>query len=59
LGTCGFLSICGFCDFAGLTVVNTIGGIASLAVTIVVDPQIEGVFKRDGGEMPPLLTIKL
>jgi len=43
----------GFRDFAGSTVVHTIGGIASLAGAIVLGPRIGRVFKRDGGGMPP------
>ncbi len=43
----------GFRDFAGSTVVHTIGGIVSLAGAIVLGPRIGRVFKRDGGGMPP------
>jgi len=39
----------GFRDFAGSTVVHTIGGIASLAGAIVLGPRLGRVFKRDGG----------
>lgn len=42
----------GFRDFAGSTVVHTIGGIASLAGALVLGPRIGRVFKRDGGGMP-------
>lgn len=42
-----------FRDFAGSTVVHTIGGIASLAGAIVLGPRLGRVFKRDGGGMPP------
>jgi Amt family ammonium transporter len=42
-----------FRDFAGSTVVHTIGGIASLAGAIVLGPRLARVFKRDGGGMPP------
>lgn len=42
----------GFRDFAGSTVVHTIGGIASLAGAIVLGPRLARVFKRDGGGMP-------
>jgi Amt family ammonium transporter len=46
----------GFRDFAGSTVVHTIGGIASLAGAIVLGPRIGRIFKRDdkiNGGMPP------
>lgn len=43
----------GFRDFAGSTVVHTIGGIASLAGAIVLGPRLARIFKRDGGGMPP------
>jgi ammonium transporter, Amt family len=43
----------GFRDFAGSTVVHTIGGMVSLAGAIVLGPRIGRVFKRDGGGMPP------
>ena len=43
----------GFRDFAGSTVVHTIGGMVSLAGAIVLGPRIDRVFKRDGGGMPP------
>ena len=39
----------GFRDFAGSTVVHTIGGIASLAGAMVLGPRLGRVFKRDGG----------
>jgi Amt family ammonium transporter len=38
-----------FRDFAGSTVVHTIGGVISLAGAIVLGPRIGRVFKRDGG----------
>lgn len=44
----------GFRDFAGSTVVHTIGGVVSLAGAIVLGPRLGRVFKRDGGgPMPP------
>lgn len=46
----------GFRDFAGSTVVHTIGGIASLAGAIVLGPRFGRIFKRDDkvkGGMPP------
>jgi Amt family ammonium transporter len=39
----------GFLDFAGSTVVHTIGGALSLAGAIVLGPRLGRVFKRDGG----------
>ena len=39
-----------FHDFAGSTVVHTIGGTISLAGAIVLGPRLGRVFKRDGGE---------
>jgi Amt family ammonium transporter len=51
-GPDGFLVGLGFLDFAGSTVVHTIGGMASLAGAIVLGPRLGRVFKRDGGGMP-------
>jgi Amt family ammonium transporter len=42
----------GFRDFAGSTVVHTIGGMASLAGAVVLGPRIGRIFARDGGGMP-------
>jgi Amt family ammonium transporter len=42
-----------FHDFAGSTVVHTIGGFISLAGAIVLGPRIGRVFKRDGGGPMP------
>jgi Amt family ammonium transporter len=43
-----------FRDFAGSTVVHTIGGAISLAGAVVLGPRLGRVFKRDGGgPMPP------
>jgi Amt family ammonium transporter len=39
-----------FHDFAGSTVVHTIGGVISLAGAIALGPRLGRVFKRDGGE---------
>jgi len=39
----------GFKDFAGSTVVHTIGGAISLAGAIALGPRLGRVFKRDGG----------
>jgi Amt family ammonium transporter len=52
-GPGGFLATYGFFDFAGSSVVHTIGGVASLAGAIVLGPRLGRVFKRDGGGMPP------
>lgn len=49
----------GFRDFAGSTVVHTIGGIASLAGAIALGPRIGRVFSRDGGGMPPAHNLPL
>src|ERR1700742_5114586 len=48
-----------FHDFAGSTVVHTIGGFIALAGSIVLGPRIGRKFKRDGGGpmMPHDLTI--
>ncbi|HTB59478.1 MAG TPA: ammonium transporter [Polyangia bacterium] len=42
-----------FHDFAGSTVVHTIGGMVSLAGAIVLGPRIGRKFKRDGGGPMP------
>lgn len=43
-----------FRDFAGSTVVHSIGGAISLAGAIVLGPRLGRIFKRDGGgPMPP------
>src|SRR5881394_4014740 len=49
----------GFHDFAGSTVVHTIGGMVALAGAIVLGPRLGRRFKRDGGGpmMPHDLTI--
>lgn len=48
-----------FHDFAGSTVVHTIGGFIALAGAIVLGPRLGRKFKRDGGEpmLPHDLTI--
>jgi len=51
-GPDGFLVGMNFRDFAGSTVVHTIGGIASLAGALVLGKRLGRVFKRDGGGMP-------
>ncbi len=47
----------GFRDFAGSTVVHTIGGVISLAGAIVLGPRVGRIFARDdkvkGGQFPP------
>ncbi len=62
MGTAGyFLPSLGtsFHDFAGSTVVHTIGGFIALAGAIVLGPRLGRNFKRDGGGpmMPHDLTI--
>src|SRR5665213_3493049 len=49
----------GFHDFAGSTVVHTIGGFIALAGAIVLGPRLGRKFKRDGGQpmLPHDLTI--
>ncbi|MGH2633262.1 MAG: ammonium transporter, partial [Tepidiformaceae bacterium] len=53
-GPDGWLAVRGFHDFAGSTVVHTIGGTISLCGAIALGPRLGRVFKRDGGgPMPP------
>ena len=40
-------------DFAGSTVVHTIGGIVALAGSMALGPRLGRKFKRDGGGLPP------
>ncbi|HEY0307604.1 MAG TPA: ammonium transporter [Acidobacteriaceae bacterium] len=49
----------GFHDFAGSTVVHTIGGMVALAGSIILGPRLGRTFKRDGGGpmLPHDLTI--
>ena len=51
----GFLSTMDtpFRDFAGSTVVHTIGGMIALTGAIVLGPRLGRKFKRDGGGLPP------
>ncbi|MCU1396435.1 MAG: ammonium transporter [Ilumatobacteraceae bacterium] len=42
-----------FHDFAGSTVVHTMGGFIALAGAIVLGPRLGRKFKRDGGGLPP------
>lgn len=53
-GPDGWLALMGFRDFAGSTVVHSIGGAISLAGAIALGPRLGRIFKRDGGgPMPP------
>ena len=52
-GPDGWLAAQGFHDFAGSTVVHTIGGVISLAGALALGPRLGRVFKRDGGGPPP------
>ena len=45
-----------FRDFAGSTVVHTVGGFIALAGAIVLGPRLGRKFKRDGGGPAPRLT---
>ncbi len=51
-GPDGWLYAMGFLDFAGSTVVHTIGGFIALAGAIALGPRLGRVFKRDGGGLP-------
>ncbi|HEX3777001.1 MAG TPA: ammonium transporter [Polyangiaceae bacterium] len=42
-----------FHDFAGSTVVHTIGGFVAMTGAIALGPRLGRKFKRDGGAMPP------
>ena len=52
-GPDGWLATLGFHDFAGSTVVHTIGGVISLAGALALGPRLGRAFKRDGGGPPP------
>ena len=58
-GPDGWLAVLGFRDFAGSTVVHTIGGAISLVGAIVLGPRLGRVFKRDGGGPMPAHDIIL
>jgi Amt family ammonium transporter len=48
-GPDGWLAVMGFKDFAGSTVVHSIGGAISLAGALALGPRLGRIFKRDGG----------
>ncbi len=52
-GPDGWLALNNFHDFAGSTVVHSIGGAISLAGAMALGPRLGRVFKRDGGGPPP------
>ena len=52
-GPDGWLALQNFHDFAGSTVVHSIGGAISLAGAIALGPRLGRIFKRDGGGPPP------
>jgi len=52
-GPDGWLAAMSFRDFAGSTVVHTIGGAIALAGAVALGPRLGRVFKRDGGGPPP------
>jgi len=52
-GPDGWLAALSFRDFAGSTVVHTIGGVISLAGAMALGPRLGRIFKRDGGGPPP------
>ncbi len=56
-GPDGWLAANSFHDFAGSTVVHTIGGTISLAGAIALGPRLGRVFKRDGGGPMPAHNI--
>jgi Amt family ammonium transporter len=52
-GPDGWLAVRGYHDFAGSSVVHTIGGALSLCGAIALGPRLTRVFKRDGGGPTP------
>lgn len=52
-GPDGWLVAQNFHDFAGSTVVHSIGGAISLAGALALGPRLGRIFKRDGGGPPP------
>jgi Amt family ammonium transporter len=52
-GPDGWLAVMSFRDFAGSTIVHSIGGAISLIGAIALGPRLGRVFRRDGGG-PPL-----
>ena len=51
-GWLGTMTPTPFRDFAGSTVVHTVGGMIALAGAIVLGPRLGRKFRRDGGGMP-------
>src|SRR6476619_5013819 len=47
------LSTTPFRDFAGSTVVHTVGGVLAITGAIALGPRLGRKFKRDGGGLPP------
>jgi Amt family ammonium transporter len=52
-GVLGTMTPTPFRDFAGSTVVHTVGGVLALTGAVALGPRLGRVFKRDGGGLPP------